>query len=140
MRHCVDTLPRLTILLLKCEPLTRTSQPKLRRSMSCAFPCTSCPQPCVDPTFNNGLSCDAADDGANPMVMSASLVFLFQNVYSRWTLLRSSCESKPPSNSAERSGLRSALPGWFAVRPPTSTSEVELRPVSATVPGVNSTS
>src|ERR1051325_3225846 len=73
------------------------------------------------------------------MFTSASEVFLFQNVYSKWTLLLRSCASKPVSSSEERSGLRLALPGWLAVRPGWSTSAVPLRAVRATVAGVKVT-
>ena len=70
------------------------------------------------------------------MCTSASVVFLFQNVYSKWTLLLSSCESNPASNSDERSGLRFGVARLarresrlidFRASP--------LRPVSATVAG-----
>src|SRR5262245_38893836 len=115
--HVLETAPRLSTLLLKCEALTRTSQPNSRRSTSCAFAWNSWPQPFVEPTLSNGVSNAAVDDGARLMFTSASVVFLLQNVYSKCSLLFSSCASNPDSSSAERSGLRFALPGWFAVRP-----------------------
>src|SRR5689334_24403999 len=92
--------------------------------------------------LSKGLSCAAADDGARLMLISASLVCFLQKVYSKCTLLLSSCESKPPSNSVERSGLRSALPGWFAMRLGVSVPDVTVEDFVGmlTVPAVYVTS
>src|SRR5579872_899010 len=137
MGHVPFTEPRLTTLLLKCDPLSVTSQPNTFRSTSCALADTSWPQPSVEPTLSSGLSSGAVVDGARLMFTRASDVFFCQKVYSRCSLLLSSWLSNPPSNSAERSGLRSGLPGWLDVSPGWSTSAVELRPVRATVAGAN---
>src|SRR5262249_34991155 len=110
-------------------------QPMLRLSNTCAFAVNSCPHPRVEPTLSNGLRSDAVDDGERLMLTSASVVFLFQNVYSRCNLLLRTCASNPASSSDERAGLRFALRGWLAVRPGWSDSEVEFRLVNATVAG-----
>src|SRR5215467_11345516 len=55
------------------------------------------------------------------------------------TRLESTCDSKPVSNSPERSGLRFGLPGLLATRLGTSEPVVVPRVSIGTVPGEKST-
>ena len=63
-------------MLSLCEALSVTSQPKLRRSTTPRFICSSLPQLFVEPTFSNSEVVDAPTDAGIGTLMSASCVVL----------------------------------------------------------------
>src|SRR5262249_1952415 len=86
----------------------------LGRSSSCALTRYSMPAFCMPPMFvwKDGTPADGATGCEN----NASFVRLMYQVNSPVTRSFNQRESKPPSNSDERSGLRSGLPVDESVR------------------------